>query len=323
LKAAIDAAKAAADTGESDIAGAITAVSTALEAAQKQVEGITMAKAVTDLINALPASAGVGDKEAVAAARAAYDALTDDQKQLVADDVLAKLTAAEDQVQAAEKEAEKISIAKCKITAKDQTYTGKAITPKVTVKYGGKALKADRDYTLSYSKKLKEIGKATVTVKGKGKYTGSKKVTFNILPKGTKFSKLTGGKGQIALQWQKQANITGYQIEYGLKKNFKGADKVNIPKAKTVKTTIGNLKGKKIYYVRIRTYKKVGKAVYYSEWSTAKAVKTKAGKAKNEADVRGIDAAMNVGEALDLNPPLPVGDVALPGEMEIELPLAE
>ena len=75
--------------------------------------------------------------------------------------------------------------------------------------------------------------------------------------------------------------------------------------------------------MRIRTYKKVGKAVYFSEWSTAKAVRTKAGKAKNEAAVQDSDAAMNVGEALDLNPPLPMGDVALPGEMEIELPLAE
>ena len=60
------------------------------------------AKKVVDLINALPANAGVGDKDAVTAARAAYDALTDDQKKLVSGDVLAKLTTAEAQVQAAE-----------------------------------------------------------------------------------------------------------------------------------------------------------------------------------------------------------------------------
>jgi hypothetical protein len=79
------------------------------------------------------------------------------------------------------------------------------------------------------------------------------------------------------------------------------------------------LKGKKTYYVRIRTYKKVGKAVYFSEWSTAKAVRTKAGKAKDVAAVQDSDAAINVGEALDLNPLLPVDDVALPGETEIDM----
>ena len=35
------------------------------------------------------------------------------------------------------------------------------------------------------------------------------------------------------------------------------------------------LKPKKKYYVRIRTYKKIGKKTYYSDWSKPKTVKTK------------------------------------------------
>ena len=106
---------------------------------------------------------------------------------------------------------------------------------------------------------------------------------------------------------------------YGLKKDFKGAGKANIPNARTLKTTIGDLKGKKTYYVRIRTYKKVGKKAYYSAWSKANAVRTKAGKVHNEAVVQDSDAAMNVSEALDLNPLLPVDDVELPGETALDM----
>ena len=37
----------------------------------------------------------------------------------------------------------------------------------------------------------------------------------------------------------------------------------------------GVLSGKRTYYVRIRSWKKVGKNVYYSGWSKAKKVKIK------------------------------------------------
>ena len=58
-------------------------------------------------------------------------------------------------------------------------YTGKAITPKPTVKLDGKTLKLDRDYTLTYQNNTK-IGTARVIIRGKGNYTGSKTVTFKI-----------------------------------------------------------------------------------------------------------------------------------------------
>ena len=56
------------------------------------------ADAVIDAINALPAKDDVtmDDKDDIEAARAAYDALTDDQKALIDDETLQKLTDAED-----------------------------------------------------------------------------------------------------------------------------------------------------------------------------------------------------------------------------------
>ncbi|SDB36041.1 MBG domain-containing protein [Eubacterium oxidoreducens] len=58
-------------------------------------------------------------------------------------------------------------------------YTGKALEPKVTVENGSKTLTAGTDYTISY-KNNKNIGKATVTITGKGSYTGVVNKTFTI-----------------------------------------------------------------------------------------------------------------------------------------------
>jgi len=62
---------------------------------------------------------------------------------------------------------------------KDKTYTGKALTQSVTVKVGSTTLKSGTDYTVSY-KNNKNVGTATVTIKGKGSYTGSITKTFKI-----------------------------------------------------------------------------------------------------------------------------------------------
>ena len=52
--------------------------------------------AVEEMINALPDEITLDDKDAVEAARAAYDALSEDQKALISDETLAKLEAAEE-----------------------------------------------------------------------------------------------------------------------------------------------------------------------------------------------------------------------------------
>lgn len=60
-----------------------------------------------------------------------------------------------------------------------QTYTGKALTPSVTVKYGSITLKNGTDYTITYSNNVNP-GTATVTITGKGYYTGTRKINFTI-----------------------------------------------------------------------------------------------------------------------------------------------
>ncbi|MCM1267906.1 MAG: InlB B-repeat-containing protein [Bacteroidales bacterium] len=60
-------------------------------------------------------------------------------------------------------------------------YNGNPRKPSVTVSHQGKALRESVDYTLSY-KDNSSAGTATVTVSGKGAYSGSIEKTFTITP---------------------------------------------------------------------------------------------------------------------------------------------
>jgi len=57
---------------------------------------------------------------------------------------------------------------------------GKAVTPKLTVKYGKKTLKANTDYTVSYDGDRTAAGTVTVTITGKGNYAEGTTTEFRI-----------------------------------------------------------------------------------------------------------------------------------------------
>lgn len=61
----------------------------------------------------------------------------------------------------------------------DVTYDTKAHTPEVTVTFNGSKL-TDADYTVSYSEDCINAGTVTVTVTGKGNFTGTASKTFTI-----------------------------------------------------------------------------------------------------------------------------------------------
>jgi len=180
----------------------------------------------------------------------------------------------------------KISVAKASISVKSKVYNGKTQKCAVpTVKVGGKTLRHKVDFTYS-CKAGKKVGSYKVTVKGAGKYAGAKTATFRIVPKGTSISKLSKAKRAFTVKWKKPSKAhlkqtTGYQVRWSISKKFtKKATKVKTVKAtsaagKKCTLKVSKLKAKKTYYVQVRTYKKVGKATYYSAWSKAKSAKTK------------------------------------------------
>ena len=169
-----------------------------------------------------------------------------------------------------------------KLKATSLTYNGKVRTPKVIVKdRTGKTLVKNTDYTVSYAKGRKYVGKYAVKITFKGKYSGTKTLYFTIKPKATSISSLKAGSKKFTVKWKKQATqTTGYQVQVATNKKFKKNKKtVTIKKQKTTKTTVKKLKAKKKYYVRVCTYKTVkinGKSIrIYSGWSKTKTVTTK------------------------------------------------
>ena len=154
------------------------------------------------------------------------------------------------------------------------TFTGTSRKPAVTVKLSGKELVKNTDYTVKYSNN-KEIGKATVTITGKGKYTGVIKKTFKIVPMKQVITSVTAKTKAFVVKWTKDLNVDGYQIKYSTKSDFSGGKSVYVKKNTTISKTFTGLTAKKTYYVKVRSYKTVNGTKYYSSWSAAKKIKTK------------------------------------------------
>ncbi len=176
-------------------------------------------------------------------------------------------------------------ITKASLSATALTFNNKARKPYVTVKAGSlkAATKISADTAnidLTYASGRKNVGKYTITINGKGNYTGTIKKSFKINPKGVAISKLSKGKKSFTVKWKKpkttyRKQITGYQIRYSTSSKMTKAKTATVKSNKATSKTIKKLKAKKTYYVQIRTYKTVKGVKYYSVWSKSKKIKTK------------------------------------------------
>ena len=160
-------------------------------------------------------------------------------------------------------------------------YNGKKQTPSVSVSVGGKKLAAS-DYTLTYQAGSKDVGTYKVTATLKGNSKGAASASYKILPKGTEITKLKKGKASFVARWKIQKGkmgkkqISGYQLMYATNKKFTtGMETVTVKKYKTVRKKVTELRSRKKYYVRVRTFMTVSGKKYYSPWSKAKPVTTK------------------------------------------------
>ena len=131
-------------------------------------------------------------------------------------------------------------------------------------------------YTVSYQAGRKKVGQYHVNVKMKNKYCGSKTLSFKIVPKATKITKVIKKKKALSISWKKQKKqVSGYQIQVSTSRKFKSKKTKNISGMKKNSTTVSKLKSRKKYYIRIRTWKKKNRKKYYSAWSKVKIGKTK------------------------------------------------
>ena len=99
--------------------------------------------------------------------------------------------------------------------------------------------------------------------------------TSSKKPKGTKIAKVKAGSKKLVVKVKAQkVKTNGYQIRYSLKKNMKGSKTITLTRNTRTSATIKKLKGRKTYYIQVRTYRNIGKKKYYSTWSKAVAKKT-------------------------------------------------
>ena len=167
-----------------------------------------------------------------------------------------------------------------KYSTKAQSFIIKAKTKggaNLTYQSNNKAIKVSKNGKVTIAKNY--IGKATITISAAAtaNYNATtKKITVTVNPTGTKLTSVKSTKiGQLTIKWIKNAAVTGYQVQYATSGKFNGAKTLNVKSNKKVTSTLSKLKEKQKYYVRIRTYKTVGKVNYYSAWSAAKSATVK------------------------------------------------
>ena len=258
------------------------AESTLKELQDAKAADVKAAEEVTNKISAI-GDVTLESEDAIKEARTAYDALTDAQKELVSNkDVLEKAETTLKEL----KDAKDADDAKAAATPKSITlsntryiYNGKVQKPQITVKNAkGEVIKG---YTVKYAGNCKNVGKYKVTLTFKGDYNGTKTKTFKIAPKSVTVKSLKAAKKRFDVKWSKQTTqVTGYQVQYSTDKNFvKAVKNKKITKNSVVTKTVKNLKSKKVYYVRVRTYTTIkynGEQMnLHSDWSKVKKVTVK------------------------------------------------
>ncbi|MFR7986361.1 MAG: hypothetical protein ACLU9N_12510 [Clostridia bacterium] len=194
-----------------------------------------------------------------------------------------------------------ISINDATVTvANQQTYTGSALTPAVTVKVDGKEL-TTADYDVVYSSNT-NVGTATVTITGKGNYAGTATAKFEIVKANIQNASVTGVAdryytGKARTQTDLRVYIAGkalsksdYKVAYKNNKNVgkatltitgQGNYTGTITKTFIVKPRkVANVKvtkGKKRVTVRYKKQNGARYQIYYkTTGSKAKTVKTAA-----------------------------------------------
>ena len=155
-------------------------------------------------------------------------------------------------------------ISGCDLKVENKPYTGDVINVTPTVKYGSITLAQgkDKDYTfVTNPTTVKEGGDYMLTVTGKGNYTGTKEVPFNVYyPAPTELS-CTNVTATTAIVTWKDGIATKWTVEYSTDKTFESAERIDVNESTA---TLASLSANQVYYVRV-------KAVYgtdqESDWS--------------------------------------------------------
>lgn len=166
-----------------------------------------------------------------------------------------------------------VSTLKCSLSSRTFGYNGLAKRPTVTVKSGSSTLRNGTDYTVSYVSNTK-VGTAYAVISGKGSYTGTKKISFKIIPAKQKIYSISASKSSLSVKYR-YSNSSGYQITYANNSSFKSAKTITVSNKSTTSKTIASLSRNKKYYVKVRTVLNKNGKTYYGYYSKVSSVTTK------------------------------------------------
>ena len=146
-----------------------------------------------------------------------------------------------------------------------QVYTGSDIKPTVTVEDDGKALELLSDYTLMYSNNRK-AGTGVAAVAGKGNYTATKNLTFDIRPCDAGAAVVTGASADsLSISWTGDGAVTGYEVYRA------GADGKwqQVTRTRDAFYTDKKLAAETTYSYKVRSYLVADGETYYGEFTGA------------------------------------------------------
>ena len=171
--------------------------------------------------------------------------------------------------------AQKTSLSGCKVTMASGTnvFNGGETRPKLTVKLNGKTLREGTDYTVTYAN-CKAVGKGSATIRGKGSYSGGKRVTFSIKPAQVTGFTYSAAANSVTLKWNTVKGCGGYKIyRYNASKGKYTLIKT-VASQSSKSFTNKSLKAGTTYKYKIRAYKAVSGSYIYGA-TAALTAKTK------------------------------------------------
>ena len=173
--------------------------------------------------------------------------------------------------EAVEPEKKQINTLKIEINSTIYSYTEEQRKAWVKVYDSGKKLTENIDYTLTYKNNINP-GRASVTIQGKGNYTGSVVKYFYIAPKKAyiKSVKFNSDYTKATIKWKKDNKATGYILYMSKSKNGKYSKIKTIKNKKTTSYTKKDLNPAKEYYFKIIAYKQYGDVKIQKKFSNPK-----------------------------------------------------
>lgn len=146
-----------------------------------------------------------------------------------------------------------------------QIYSGKELTPLPVIRDGYMKLIKGEDFTFSYKNNTK-VGTATLTIKGKGDYSGTKKITFKIIPDTPFLKGKKNSDSKVTLTWFKVTGAEKYQL-YKSENGGKYTLAATIPADKLSKTVANLALGENKYSFKLRALTKSGSKYVPGAWS--------------------------------------------------------